>query len=328
MAKFDLSKAEGPVRITPIDSEQAGIIQQLQERLGRYTEAARSAELRQRVAATSVLERGAQSVERILSIYDLLQHCALEQLPTDRLKDILGTVDNVNNTLDALKDYGVNTPPGRPQQFVSNLNSTFTTLYSQVVNDITNANMLSGRSERDAAEILEDLKEKHELVKETASQVDHILESARKAAAEVGVSQQASHFKAVADSYATQSRRWGIALLILVVGGLAYGVLVLPNQMNAIPELAQCVLVVLLLVQAGCSDSTSNTADREATGKRNCSDLEPDNPYSPGSGHYAGFEWAERNDPASCGGNSNSFIEGCEEYQRQQVLYESCLSQR
>ena len=32
------------------------------------------------------------------------------------------------------------------------------------------------------------------------------------------------------------------------------------------------------------------------------------------SGHKAGYEWAERNgiaDPDDCGGNSNSFIEGC-----------------
>ena len=33
------------------------------------------------------------------------------------------------------------------------------------------------------------------------------------------------------------------------------------------------------------------------------------------SGHEAGYEWAEDNDitdPDDCGGNSNSFIEGCE----------------
>jgi len=42
------------------------------------------------------------------------------------------------------------------------------------------------------------------------------------------------------------------------------------------------------------------------------------NPYNEGSGHYAGYEWAEQNGVSSCGGNSNSFIEGCEEYLNQQ----------
>lgn len=38
------------------------------------------------------------------------------------------------------------------------------------------------------------------------------------------------------------------------------------------------------------------------------------NPYNEGSGHYAGYEWAEENGVTDCGGNSASFIEGCEEY--------------
>src|SRR5262249_15508613 len=123
MAKLDLEKeGPGPAWILPIDPEQRMTINKLLERLSRYTEAGSSAALMQRVAASSPLEPAARSVHRILSIYDLLQHSALEQLPTDRLNEILGTVDSVNNTLDALKDYGANTPPGRPQQFVANLN--------------------------------------------------------------------------------------------------------------------------------------------------------------------------------------------------------------
>jgi hypothetical protein len=35
------------------------------------------------------------------------------------------------------------------------------------------------------------------------------------------------------------------------------------------------------------------------------------------SGHQAGYDWAEQNgitDPSDCGGNSQSFIEGCEAF--------------
>ena len=89
-----------------------------------------------------------------------------------------------------------------------------------------------------------------------------------------------------------------------------------------------CVALAALML--GCSSESSSTtpAQEEATTSRNCNALEPDNPYSPGSGHYAGFEWAEKNDPGSCGGNSNSFIEGCEEHQRQKAVYEACVSKR
>lgn len=50
-------------------------------------------------------------------------------------------------------------------------------------------------------------------------------------------------------------------------------------------------------------------------------DTDYENPYDDGSGHFAGYEWAMENDVSSCGGNSNSFIEGCEEYLSQQEGY-------
>ena len=39
------------------------------------------------------------------------------------------------------------------------------------------------------------------------------------------------------------------------------------------------------------------------------------------SGHEAGYDWAERKgieDPDDCGGNSNSFIEGCQAWAEEQ----------
>jgi len=68
----------------------------------------------------------------------------------------------------------------------------------------------------------------------------------------------------------------------------------------------------LLLVGAGCGSSSSvSTYGSGSTVQR-----EPENPYATGSGHYAGFEWAERTGGV-CNGNSQSFNEGCEEYYRQ-----------
>ena len=91
--------------------------------------------------------------------------------------------------------------------------------------------------------------------------------------------------------------------------------------------LAGCILS-FSLAGIGCSSNTSS-GDPEVVGSaRDCDELEPENPYSPGSGHYAGFEWAEQHEPAVCGGNSSSFIEGCQAYQEQTAAYESCLSEQ
>jgi hypothetical protein len=43
---------------------------------------------------------------------------------------------------------------------------------------------------------------------------------------------------------------------------------------------------------------------------------------SGGEGHTKGYYWAMQNgitDPAQCGGNSRSFIEGCQEYALEQI---------
>lgn len=64
--------------------------------------------------------------------------------------------------------------------------------------------------------------------------------------------------------------------------------------------------------------------ERTSSGKADCSSLEPDNPYSYGTGHYAGYEWGQNGN--YCSGNSTSFIEGCEEYESQDEAYSACLS--
>lgn len=64
---------------------------------------------------------------------------------------------------------------------------------------------------------------------------------------------------------------------------------------------------LILFAGAGCTSETNYQTGRA---------VEPENPYNSGSGHSAGYEWAERTGGA-CTGKSSSFNEGCEEYYRQ-----------
>lgn len=77
-----------------------------------------------------------------------------------------------------------------------------------------------------------------------------------------------------------------------------------------------CWLSIALVI-SGCSGTYSGGVS-EGYPSRDSVDIEefePENPYSSSEeGHNAGFEWAEENDVESCDGNSESFIEGCEEY--------------
>lgn len=67
---------------------------------------------------------------------------------------------------------------------------------------------------------------------------------------------------------------------------------------------------------SGSSNYNDDYSDSSSYGS-----IEPENPYDEGSGHSAGYEWAQENDVSSCDGNSDSFIEGCEEYLSQQEEY-------
>ena len=90
------------------------------------------------------------------------------------------------------------------------------------------------------------------------------------------------------------------------------------------------LFVMLLLI--GCSESaTTETLDNiEEPTSYNQPEVEPEmsgesfdgNPcVGDCSGHEAGYQWAQENgidDPGNCGGNSNSFIEGCQSYAEEQ----------
>jgi hypothetical protein len=80
-------------------------------------------------------------------------------------------------------------------------------------------------------------------------------------------------------------------------------------------------LMGLLLIGA-CTSSKSSNSKEDGAAAPKCT--EPENPYSEGTGHYAGYEWAEKKGSVACGGSSQSFIEGCEEYETQESEYQEC----
>lgn len=89
------------------------------------------------------------------------------------------------------------------------------------------------------------------------------------------------------------------------------------------------IIIVALIIWGGYSifhkDDVSDLYESYGYENESGECLFPENPYGYyEEGHHAGFEWAMQNDVGSCGGNSQSFIEGCEEYVTQMVLYEEC----
>ena len=80
-------------------------------------------------------------------------------------------------------------------------------------------------------------------------------------------------------------------------------------------------LVELLLI-GGCTSPAPLDSGENGAAAASCT--EPENPYTEGTGHYAGYEWAENKGSGTCAGSSQSFVEGCEEYEAQESEYQEC----
>lgn len=96
-------------------------------------------------------------------------------------------------------------------------------------------------------------------------------------------------------------------------------------------KISVCVVIAVFfsVVLTGCgynnsstgsdssSSDTSSTSDQVDSNSDTSSTFHGNTCTGDCSGHEAGYDWAEEQgitDPSDCGGNSNSFIEGCESY--------------
>lgn len=91
-------------------------------------------------------------------------------------------------------------------------------------------------------------------------------------------------------------------------------------------HLALCFTLAGILFLIGCGSSNSSSKDDEGDTVASCT--EPDNPYAEGTGHYAGYEWAENHGGGNCNSSSPSFEEGCEEYENQESEYQDCQAKK
>lgn len=92
------------------------------------------------------------------------------------------------------------------------------------------------------------------------------------------------------------------------------------------------IFLILIVIAIAYNEYTSNTLEKDygykvetsrVTQKPNCESLQPHNPFDNDSRHFAGYEWGAEG--KKCGGRSEPFIEGCQEYENQENAYNYCL---
>jgi hypothetical protein len=89
------------------------------------------------------------------------------------------------------------------------------------------------------------------------------------------------------------------------------------------------LMVAGLMLTFGCRSSappSSSDSNQETAASPDC--IEPENPYEEGSGHYSGYEWARNKGSGACDGNSQSFNEGCKEFEQEEADYQECEAKK
>lgn len=133
-----------------MDREHAIYVKTVRERLSPYTDPGPSLAALEARLKESFFTHVAPYVNHILQVFELLKTCDLEQIPLNRLKQVLGNIDNANNHLNDIRNYGPNAPP--PHDLSTRVLSVLDRLYSEVLLDVVKANALGERSKLEAAE--------------------------------------------------------------------------------------------------------------------------------------------------------------------------------
>ena len=221
----------------------------IKERLAVYGAPGRELDrLREKIRESSYRD-AAPYAERILRLLELVNSVPLEELPNDRLVELIGHLDTLNNELSRL----VNHKSGdHGQNFRTLLAVAWETFFRNAIPDVVTAKVLGGVDSVDTT--IEKIKTIEQTALDSSKQLKAILDDAITAAGKLGVSNQSSHFAGVAKTNQRVSWVWAGVIGIAVLASFFYALWLLPIQFEDIKDpisnakLSQMVLNKVLVV--------------------------------------------------------------------------------
>ncbi len=181
-------------------------------------------------------EDAVQPAQRLIEVFSQLPSAFLEQLPTNELNAVKQQADAVYQQFNSILEFNLEQqdPRSRRDQAIQSLRDSYQRLFTQLYPLVSYSmartvdfNQLEGNA-RAAVQSIRDQTDK--LMEELADQKSEaagILEEVRQAAAEQGVSQQASYFKEEADKHGTECGKWRTRTIWMAIAVGCYGLLTL-----------------------------------------------------------------------------------------------------
>ena len=189
---------------------------------------------REELGAALSFESGAPYFSRTLKLFRDLANCSLDGLPHAALRPLADVATDALTRFEAIRSFSIEKYPQNSIQqrdtFINEIRDYHDTVY-QVVTPHIAYSVRKGTDfealEREARETLKNIKSVQEdqirSQKALEGEVNAIVESIRRAAAEVGVAQHSIHFKGESDYHAKASLRWLIATVGIAVATLGFG---------------------------------------------------------------------------------------------------------
>lgn len=215
---------------------------------------------RERLGADLHFEVIKEQFIQIINIVSKVQQCDLQQVPFSALSNYKDAIGNIENNFQSIKAFkvGLNNPIPKRDSFI-------TQIYNQIDNLIETAtpillvDLLRGTDfslEKQQIEtVLSEINnEKENTIKElveTKIDLKETLESAKRAAAQVGVAQHSIVFLEAAGFHSAESKKWRNSTIGILIGTGIAGLLFLvwmPTTDQGTPYLIQFTITKLVVL--------------------------------------------------------------------------------
>ncbi|MCC7465330.1 MAG: hypothetical protein IT261_03630 [Saprospiraceae bacterium] len=179
---------------------------------------------------------GADLFEKVLNFLKLMEVEKLPLLPEKQLKALSEQINHLASLFDQIQKFsvtGLNNPKQQRDQLIISISKAFGDLFEAAQPVVSFFNIETKENKRKDSsnavkKSLEELKkEKEEMVKSGTlmlNQINELLESSRKAAGTIGVSQYSKVFAEESDYFENSAGKWlwrvfGVLVLLMLAGG-------------------------------------------------------------------------------------------------------------
>jgi hypothetical protein len=178
-------------------------------------------------------ESGLLIIERYLKLYSDLRECNLENLPIEVIRNLKNQGKNAFQKFTQIIDYAPrqhSSPFQERDRIINELQSSYASQWNVIAPVIaysirkgTDFESLEKRARENIARQEDAIKEFGKQRDNTLEEIQKTLESVRRAAADVGVSQHSLVFKEAAEEYEKKSKGWLTATISLSIATAIWG---------------------------------------------------------------------------------------------------------